>query len=123
MGFTLRYWIHDAHQHLTPENIDRRPVYGEFVLERSRRGGRLRLGGSAGSVDVRNGNQFKPWVTFDQEGALIHAVKNEKVRDKKDNHVYHCDFGNTLKRLVDMMSDLDDQQFYTLGKLGYLKLI
>lgn len=120
MGFTLSYWIHDAEHHVTPKKSKRRPVHATYAVRRETRGGRLVFGGSAGLCDVRGG-QYKPWVKFAADGGMVHAVENKWLKDKKDGHTYHCDFNNTLKCLVDLMFEMDEAQFYELGKLGYLK--
>lgn len=121
VGFTLRYWIHDGQNHITPANHRQRPVHGEFILNHKVRGGQLVYGGKANSVDVQRGCKFTPWVRFDEGGNLMNGVTNAHLRDKKDNHVYRCDFNNTLKKLVDLMRDIDGHNIVTLGKASYVK--
>src|SRR3989344_2598749 len=101
VGFTLRYWIHNGQNHVTPSNQRQRPVHGEFSIKRKARGGALAYGGKVNSIDVQRGCKFTPWVIFDEGGNMMDGIANAHLRDKKDNHFYRCDLTNTLKKLVD----------------------
>ncbi|MBI4151558.1 hypothetical protein HY496_01195 [Candidatus Woesearchaeota archaeon] len=122
MSFSLRYWIHDSSSSITHSNKRQRPVHGEFIVQRDRRGGHMRYGGSVGFVELSRGCKFKPFARFDQNGALIDPSTQEYLRPKDNPRgSIHCDFNNSLKKLVGLMSEVHGYSLAQLARIDYMK--
>lgn len=117
----LRYWLHKKEDEITSQADGKRKPQGEFYV-RQERGGKPKLGGHVGFVDVNIDCKYSPWVRFDNEGNLQHPTTGAYIRDKKDNRILRCDFENTLKQLVDFMFSFDNSKMLVLSQLTYVKV-
>ncbi len=117
---TISYWIHQRKSYLASLPEEKRAPHGEFHLKQNKRGGKLKFSGHIGQVDLNNNCKYLPWARFDQNGNLV-SPSGVYIQDKKEKRPLRCDFENTLKHLIDLISSFGEQDLVTLAKLSYLK--